>query len=143
MIKRTYLLGILSTVVLLTACGKNNNEEYISQMQNFYDSVQETSASMNEIDTSNPEHSQLMIDYLDTMNQHFQMLSDIEIPEEYERTKPYVTNAGSYMNQAVTIYNQVLTSDVPDLQMLETAKVDYETAMNCIKSIGDILSGIQ
>lgn len=142
MSKKSTISTIIITLMLLCACGKKESPEdiYVNSINTFYERVETTSTSMNGIDTTDPECVNQMLGYLDDMNDHFAYLKSIEIPEEYSDTSSNITNAYSYMNQAVNLYHQGLEGDIKDADLINTAKSYYDNAMNCINSLGVTLS---
>lgn len=141
--KCLFLSFLLILTLNFAACGSHQEDGltiYTNEMKSFYENVETTSASMNDIDINNPESKTIMLSYLDDMNSYFSDLKSIEIPEEYSKTSSNVTNAYSYMNQANNLYHQALETDPADTDLLYTAKSYYDSAMECVQNIGQILA---
>lgn len=138
-----YIL-IISLTIILTACGnkkdnKNNEQmvsEYINGLQTFYDNVETTTISMNNIDTNSENYKAEMLSYLDDMNGYFKSLSEIEMPEEFKDNSSDITNAYSYMNQSVILYHEALEEDSINVDDVIEAKSYYDKAFEYIQSLG-------
>ncbi len=136
---------LLTASLLLTACGKNNEEEEISAYRENMTSCYETiAASASALDTIDPSANSAVTDMLaqlDQLNTAFQDMAALEVPEEYSSIETMADDAAFYMSEASRLYHEAFADGgyLPDVGA--DAKAQYKAAMSYLTYIGDILMG--
>lgn len=135
------ILGI--TLISLTGCGKEDQalNTYKEEMTTFCNDIQEQSDVINAIDPASESAAEELLAGLDTLNQKFTYLADMEVPKQFASIESLADEAGSYMADAVTMYHEAFEAEKFDSVTLESANENYERAIKRVQYIGDILMG--
>lgn len=109
--KNLLTLLVLVSVTLLCGCGNDKDnkakELYRDELTKYYNEIYMTSVSINNIDTSVSGCEVVLLGYLETMDNSFQGLSNVETPEKYEPLKEISMLAYTSFNNANTIYHEI------------------------------------
>ncbi len=136
---------LLTASLLLTACGKNKEEEEINAYRESMTSCYETIAtSASALDAINPSANSAVTDMLtqlDQINTAFQDMAALEVPEEYSSIESMADDAAYYMSEASRLYHEAFADGnyLPDVG--NNAQAQYKAAMSYLSYIGDILMG--
>lgn len=135
------ILGI--TLISLTGCAKEDQalNTYKEEMTTFCNDIQEQSDAINAIDPASESAAEELLAGLDTLNEKFTYLAEMEVPKQFSSIESLADEAGSYMSDAVTMYHEVFEAEKFDSVTLETANESYERAIKRVQYIGDILMG--
>lgn len=126
----------------MIGCGKKDEiTPFKDSLQTFYDKVNEISISINSIDPNSTSASENMLKCLDDMNQTFDALAEIDVPAEFEETKPLIQSAITNMHNANNLYHQAYSNQSYDDVLAQNAQSYYSDALASIKNIGEILMG--
>lgn len=144
--KRNKSAVLLMTVcLLLTACGKNKEEEkitaYRDSMTTCYESIVSSTSALDAINPSSNTAVTDMLGELDQINTAFQDMAALEVPEEYASIESMADDAAYYMSEASRLYHEAFADGgyLPDVG--NSAKLQYKAAMTYLSYIGDILMG--
>lgn len=140
--KQGFLLFALICLVL-SGCGKNETELYTEEMNLFYETVNNISASINAINPDSDTAPEELLQCLNSMEQTFASLESISVPKEYAQNEDYGIKASSSMKQAVTLYHQAFQSTPFDTDTAADAKSCYEEAMKYASAIGNVMMGYE
>ncbi len=143
--KRYLLFTLFLSIILLTlsGCGKENQalNTYKEEMTSFCNDIQEQNDVINAIDPDSESATDDLLAALDTLNEKFTYLAEMEVPEQFSSIESLADEAGSYMSDAVTMYHEAFEAEEFDTAMLEAANENYERAIKRVQYIGDILMG--
>lgn len=136
---------LLTACLLLTACGRNKEEEKITAYRDSMTSCYETIASSaSALDAINPSANSAvtdMLNQLDQMNTAFQDMAALEVPEEYSSIESMADEAAGYMSEASRLYHEAFADGGYLPEVGNDAKLQYKAAMTYLSYIGDILMG--
>ena len=135
-------LSVLALSVLLTGCGKDPKQSKFEQdIQTFCDEIAAIDANINNIDASSETATYELLAYLDQLDQSFQALAQMSIPEEYAYLEELTTDASSYMTTAVASYHDAFEGETYDTAVAEYARENYERAYKRITVMLKLLRG--
>lgn len=139
----TFALTVTISLTLLTGCGKEDEslKQYKENMTSFCESIIEKNDTINSIDASSETAIQDLLENLDDLNTNFNALAEMEVPSEFSSVETLADEAGTYMNQAVSLYHQVFEAEEFDQSTLDVANENYNRAIKRVQYIGDILMG--
>jgi outer membrane murein-binding lipoprotein Lpp len=143
--KRKLLLAAFAGMLMLTGCGSTSKDEKavaafsssISEFTSYLDSANE---QINELDTTQKESCDELLDILDEMEIEFENLANLDVPDKYESVKTLAQGASKNMTQAVSYYHYFFEGDTYDSDDSETAYEYYMRAMLEVECIGYILA---
>ena len=139
--KALILLGILP-LLFLTGCGeKPELTAYKENMSLFYTELTASGEILNGILPDSPDAVPLLLEAMDTMDQNFQYLASIEVPEEFSNIEAIADEAASYMAQAASLYHTAYESPEYDEAAASTAVLNYQAAMKRVGYIATLLQG--
>lgn len=129
--------------VVLTGCGKGTQEldKYYDNMNNFTNNITIIKDSMESIDTSSENAPADVLACLDSMEEQFRLLSEIEVPKQFAGNEQLADDAYSYMQQAVSMYHEFYDDPECDYSVFEAASENYSRAMKRVGYISSILKG--
>ena len=140
------LITTLSIILILScACGKAEDDPsaklnaYHEGITAFNSEISELSARMDAIDINAEDASTNLLICLDEMNTHFEELSNLSVPDEYNGAKGLAVQAYSSMSEAVNLYHQLYSAESFDADLSARAKLRYDEAMGFVDSIGALI----
>lgn len=140
------LLTTVSLVLILScACGKADDDPsaklkaYHDGITAFSTEITELSARMDAIDINAEDASTTLLICLDEMNTHFEELSALSVPDEYNGAKGLAVQAYNSMSEAVNLYHQLYSAETFDAELSSQAKLRYDEAMGFVDSIGALI----
>ena len=143
--KCKYIIGTLTTVLCLTACGHTNEEkelaDFSSSISSFTVSIQDANQQINELDVNDANASQELLSILDGLDEKFKELADLSVPEQYQSIETLADEASENMTNAVSYFHSAYEGEVFDEQDADVAYQYYTRAMVRIEYIGYVLVG--
>jgi hypothetical protein len=135
------LVGIFS-LALLAGCGeKQELTTFKEEMNTFYDEIISIEESMDAIDPSAEDATTSLLEDLARMDEEFQFLAQIEVPQEFISVEDLADDAASYMTEAVSLYNQLYSADTYNEATAVAASENYNRAMKRVNYIASLLQG--
>ena len=143
--KCKYIIGTLTTVLCLTACGHTNEEkelaDFSSSISSFTASIQDANQQINELDVNDANASQELLSILDGLDEKFKELADLSVPEQYQSIETLADEASEIMTNAVSYFHSAYEGEAFDEQDADVAYQYYTRAMVRIEYIGYVLVG--
>ena len=143
--KCKYIIGTLTTVLCLTACGHTNEEkelaDFSSSISSFTASIQDANQQINELDVNDANASQELLSILDGLDEKFKELADLSVPEQYQSIETLADEASKNMTKAVSYFHSAYEGEAFDEQDADVAYQYYTRAMVRIEYIGYVLVG--
>lgn len=143
--KCKYIIGTLTTVLCLTACGHTNEEkelaDFSSSISSFTASIQDANQQINELDVNDANASQELLSILDGLDEKFKELADLSVPEQYQSIETLADEASENMTNAVSHFHSAYEGEAFDEQDADVAYQYYTRAMVRIEYIGYVLVG--
>ena len=143
--KCKYIIGTLTTVWCLTACGHTNEEkelaDFSSSISSFTASIQDANQQINELDVNDANASQELLSILDGLDEKFKELADLSVPEQYQSIETLADEASENMTNAVSYFHSAYEGEAFDEQDADVAYQYYTRAMVRIEYIGYVLVG--
>lgn len=143
--KCKYIIGTLTTVLCLTACGHTNEEkelaDFSSSISSFTASIQDANQQINELDVNDANASQELLSILDGLDEKFKELADLSVPEQYQSIETLADEASENMTNAVSYFHSAYEGESFDEQDADVAYQYYTRAMVRIEYIGYVLVG--
>lgn len=143
--KCKYIIGTLTTVLCLTACGHTNEEkelaDFSSSISSFTASIQDANQQINELDVNDANASQELLSILDGLDGKFKELADLSVPEQYQSIETLADEASENMTNAVSYFHSAYEGEAFDEQDADVAYQYYTRAMVRIEYIGYVLVG--
>ena len=143
--KCKYIIGTLTTVLCLTACGHTNEEKELadisSSISSFTASIQDANQQINELDVNDANASQELLSILDGLDEKFKELADLSVPEQYQSIETLADEASENMTNAVSYFHSAYEGEAFDEQDADVAYQYYTRAMVRIEYIGYVLVG--
>ena len=140
-----YIIGTLTTVLCLTACGHTNEEkelaDFSSSISSFTASIQDANQQINELDVNDANASQELLSILDGLDEKFKELADLSVPEQYQSIETLADEASENMTNAVSYFHSAYEGEAFDEQDADVAYQYYTRAMVRIEYIGYVLVG--
>ena len=143
--KCKYIIGTLTTVLCLPACGHTNEEtdlaDFSSSISSFTASIQDANQQINELDVNDANASQELLSILDGLDEKFKELADLSVPEQYQSIETLADEASENMTNAVSYFHSAYEGEAFDEQDADVAYQYYTRAMVRIEYIGYVLVG--
>lgn len=143
--KCKYIIGTLTTILCLTACGHTNEEkelaDFSSSISSFTASIQDANQQINELDVNDANASQELLSILDGLDEKFKELADLSVPEQYQSIETLADEASENMTNAVSYFHSAYEGEAFDEQDADVAYQYYTRAMVRIEYIGYVLVG--
>lgn len=143
--KCKYIIGTLTTVLCLTACGHTNEEkelaDFSSSISSFTASIQDANQQINELDVNDANASQELLSILDGLDEKFKELADLSVPEQYQSIETLADEASENMTNVVSYFHSAYEGEAFDEQDADVAYQYYTRAMVRIEYIGYVLVG--
>lgn len=137
----TLLITLLMSVCL-TACGQDKNlATYEKNMNDFTENIAAISDTMDGIDPESETATTDLLSCLDQMNDQFQILAVMEIPDKFSNIAELAPQAGSYMQEAVSLYHELYEGAEFDEEKASAAAENYSRAMKRVSYISALLQG--
>lgn len=143
MLKRYILTAtLLAGMLVFTGCGeKEELTVFKEQMNDFYTEVSTLETEIASVDEGSENAVSTLLINLEQMNEQFQKLAEIEVPEEFISVEDLAEDAASYMNEAARLYGEAYEEDYVSDALIQAASENYESAMKRINYIAVILQG--
>ncbi len=144
--KYKILFCAFTAIICLSSCGnKTDSEKQLSDfsayIENFTNTIKMTNEQINNLDTTNPNAPDELLEILDDLAIEFKELSEIPVPDQYKGIEKLADEADTHMAQAVSFYHEAFGNEVFDEQAINMAYFNYTCAMTRVKYIGHILTG--
>ena len=111
--KCKYIIGTLTTVLCLTACGHTNEEkelaDFSSSISSFTASIQDANQQINELDVNDANASQELLSILDGLDEKFKELADLSVPEQYQSIETLAYEGEAFDEQDADVAYQYYT----------------------------------
>ncbi|MED9902956.1 MAG: hypothetical protein UFG06_02100 [Lachnospiraceae bacterium] len=139
------LLLLLSIAVLaftLTGCGEDPKiTKFKNDIDSFCNDVVTIDTNINNIDAQSETATDELLNYLDQLDQSFQVLAGISAPTEYAYVEDLADEASSYMTTAVESYHEAFSNNSYNEYTADYARQNYERAYKRITVILQLLHG--
>lgn len=142
--KHFLALLVLSASLLFTACGKTTDPakaKFENDINTFCDNVAEIDAGINNIDSSSEDAPDILLDYLDQLDQQFKLLAELSVPNDYSYMEQLADEASEYMSTAVSSYHEAYANHSFNEYTAEYAKENYDRACKRVTVILELLQG--
>lgn len=141
--KQLLPLMALSLSLFLTGCGSKNAEisKFEKDMNTFCDNVAELDAEINNIDSESEDAPDILLNYLDQLDQQFKLLSEMTVPQEYSYIEELADEASEYMSTAVSSYHDAYSNHSYNEYTADFARENYDRACKRVNVILDLLQG--
>ncbi len=138
------LISLLS--LSLSGCEYKSDEEkalatFSNSISSFTDTVLSIDMQMNELDVTDENACTDFLMMLDNLDNEFQSLAELTIPEQYLSIEPLADEASENMSIAVSYFHSAYGSEEFNATDADIAHQYYERAMTRIEYIGYILTG--
>ncbi len=124
---------LIISLFLLTGCGSSEATQelstYQASMETFCDNIAYLNDEINALDGSGESDTQNLLSYLDTLDEQFLQMSELEVPEEFVNVDELADEASENMSMAVSYYHQAYEAD-PFNQNYADAAFEYYTRAN-------------
>ena len=128
---------------VMTGCGKKNDPElqsYKRNMTDFYDRLADYDQKINSIDAGSDGAKGELLGYLDEMNKVYDIMSQIQIPDQFSGISDIAVEAAEYMQKANEFYHLAYDGDFDaDSEML--ASQYYQRANSRALVMLEVLHG--
>lgn len=129
-------------MLFLSACGADPAlTQFKSEMDAFCSSIYDINDSINQIDASSENASDLALAYLDQLDDKFKEFADMDFPEAYDYLEPLADEAASYMQTAVESYHLVYAENGYDEEKADYARENSVRAFKRVQVILQVLHG--
>lgn len=142
--KRIITFLILILCFALIGCSKKKSspdEEFKKTLVTFEKNISDVGDAIDNIDPAAENSKEMLLSQLDKMNGLFISLSKENIPDNYPNIKKQIDQAALYMDQSVSLYHQAYEAEIFDSITAQSAKIQYDMAMQCISNVGALLKG--
>lgn len=136
------LLSVLLLSISLTGCGEDPKlTKFKNDINSFCEDIAILDTNINNIDATNENASDELLDYLDQLDQSFKVLAEISVPEEYAYIEELSDEASTYMTTAVAAYHEAFGENSYNEYTAEYARENYERAYLRVTVILQLLHG--
>ena len=136
-------IAAFSVCLILSGCGKSDPEQvkFEKDINTFCDNVAEIDTSINNIDSASEDAPDILLDYLDQLDQQFKLLAEISVPDEYAYVEQLADEASEYMSTAVASYHEAYSNNSYNEYTADFARENYERACKRVNVMLDLLQG--
>ncbi len=136
----------LFTICILAAntvaCSSSNDlSTFEDSMSSYASEIQLIHTNIESIDVNSDDATDLALSYLDELNEIFQNIATLEVPEEFISIESLADEAASCMAESVNAYHTLFTTTPYDEYSALLAEENYNRAMTRQYYIGEILQG--
>ena len=133
-------------MAFLSGCGSSNKEEealasFSSSIEDFTDYIQEADEKLNNLDISNAQSADELLEILDGMEVRFEEFASIEMPVQYEGVKGLALQASEEMSLAVSHYHTAYESEPFNENYADAAYQYYKNSYEYVQYMGYLLAG--
>lgn len=131
------------SIFCLFGCGKKSDpklDAYKDSMTSFYDKLSYLDGMINGIDPEFEGAKYELLKYLDEMNDAYQDMAAIEVPEEFSGIAQLAVEASEYMQKANEFYHLAYDNEFDDESEMLASQY-YERANNRVVVILQVLHG--
>ena len=142
--KRIYkMLSILLICMILIGCGNTDKlDAYYDGMTTFNGNIQIITETLDLIDVEKTSAADQVCTQLDKLVEQFRIMSELEVPKNFNSCDELGDDAYSYMQEAARLYKEwAADADNNDENLVVMAKQNYERAMTRVNYISIILQG--
>lgn len=135
---------ILCFIISISFCACGKDAGLSAFEKNMNDFTENISNISNEMDLIEPESETATTDLLaclDQMNEQFQNLATMDIPAKFSNVEDLALEAGSYMQEAVTLYHELYEAEEFNEEKATAASENYSRAMKRVSYISVLLQG--
>ena len=130
------------TALSLNGCGKTDKlDEYYEAVNTFNEEVGTIAGNMNNLDGEDASQSGALLQELDSLEEQFRVLSEVEVPDAFASNETLADEAYSYMQEAVSGFHEYYENNEVDYATFEVAKENYDSACLGVEDISTILQG--
>ncbi len=137
------LIFVLCLQSILTGCGKEADPEleaYKKTMTEFYESLSYYDSAINSIDPQSDEAGELLLGYLDDMNDSYGKMAQAQIPDAFSGISDIAVEAADYMQKADEFYHQAYDDEFDENSEMLAAQY-YQRANARAQVILQVLHG--
>ncbi|WP_147367699.1 hypothetical protein [Butyrivibrio sp. X503] len=133
---------LIILVLNAIGCAKKDDklEAYKNEMTQFYDKLASLGDSIDAIDADSEGSKEELLGYLDEMNDAYQQMGQLEVPEAFSGISDITVEAAEYMQKANECYHLAYDGDF-DEDNEQLASQYYERANNRAVVILQVLHG--
>ncbi len=133
-------------IFALSGCATSNSVKIASfeaQISTIIDSIEEINEKMNAIDADSDSAGTQMLKYMKELSSAIDNLAAVEVPSnEYQYVNDLAVEAQEYIDEAITLYSQILSSGAEyDPDIAEEAWQYYQKACRRVSIIVSLLHG--
>lgn len=140
--KLLLLFTVLAVALSATGCGEDPAlTKFRKNMDAFCQNISEIDTGINNIDASSENARNELLTYLDQLDQAFQVLGEMSVPEEFSYIEDLADEASSYMTTAVQYYHDAYSNNSYNEYTAEYARANYERACKRMTIIIKLLHG--
>lgn len=136
------VLGL--TMVCSVGCGGGKSaavEAYEGKLLEFKTSVEGIGEKIDAINAQSDDAVNELLFYVDAINNDFQALLDLTVPEGYESITRLNEKAANYMSSAAEYFHSAYGGDAFDENAYATANTYYAKAFEMVNYTGQVLQG--
>lgn len=128
--------------MFFAGCGKDEAlDEYKADMETFFNNIAEINDNMNSIDVTKEGYLELLLGYLDSLEEEVAWMAELEVPEEFSAVDSLADEASENMSQAVSYYHMAYEGEEYDENLESAAYEYYDRANTIIQYIVTLLHG--
>lgn len=140
MLKKAFVLCMLTGMLVLTACGEDKKLTVFKEnMDQFYTEISAIEESISSIDEQSEDAVASLLIQMEQMAEQFQRLADMEVPEEFISVEELADDAADYMGEAVRLYEEAYEEDYVSDSLIQAAADNYASAMKRVNYIAYLL----
>ncbi len=111
------------------------------EMDSFYESLSAATGQLEAIDPASESAADDLLDVLASMDQLFQEMAAISVPEEFANVEDLADEASLYMTEASALYAEAYADGLYDESIGQAAGENYTRAMKRVNYIAILLQG--
>lgn len=141
--KLIYLTLLCVTLFCLCSCHGKNDElaQYKENCNTFYEKISKADLAITRISKDDPDYSKQLLKELDELALAFEEFKSAEVPEDFAAAGMYAQSASDNMSKAAKLYHEAFESDPFDSSLAQNAGEYYDTALEYVNCVGEILQG--
>lgn len=141
--KRFLLLVVVCLAFMMAGCGNTEKlDAYYDGMMTFNGNVQIITETIDLIDVDRDSAPDMVCDQLDKLVEQFRIMSELEVPKNFQSCEELGDDAYEYMVEATRLYKEWAEDpENADEQLVSMAQQNYERAMKRVNYMSVILQG--
>ena len=143
-----YIAIVVTCTSIFCGCGKEvSTEELVdfrTTVDSFCESINTIDTNINELNIQDSNYQAVLMDNLNQLNDNFKVFADIDFPKDYNYLETLADEASTYMDTAVSSYEDIFANNYTEEAMLEKynyASENYQRAYKRIQIIITFLNG--